>query len=301
MSTLGALGIEIDRVSGDEAWALCPAHETEVGKSDTHASWSINLQTGAHFCFSCGWGGPFIRLVKYVKDANDDEAGRWIKARGGIEVVRRKLEGKGYRKPKPDEVTEADFAFYIDPPKWALTEKDLNLGTCREYGLRWDPDHDRWIIPIREPYTGKLWGWQEKGKNVFLNHPEHVEKGLTLFGFDVLLATGSRTAYLEESPLDAGRLHTYSLDTPVSSYGAHVSEAQIRLLADNVDRLVVCLDNDATGRARERKIWREYRHWFKHMDFANYDGIEKKDHGEMTPEQIDWSLEHAISKLRYRP
>jgi hypothetical protein len=278
--TLPELGIDIEKITRGEAWALCPNPK----HFDHEASWSINIDTGQHYCFSCGWGGNFLILVKARQRYSEDEdAEVWIRQHGGIDVAIKKLRGdRAYEKQQAEEVHEADLAFFEDPPKWALKERDIDLYSAREFGVRWDPARDCWIFPVRDPETGVLRGWQSKGRKM-LNFPEHLEKADTLFGYHLL----GDTAYLEESPIDPVRLHTYNIDGAVSGYGVHV-----------------CLDNDAAGRRKERDLWTRYRSQIR-MLFANYDHVQddnyKKDHGEMTPDEIDWSLTNAIPALRFRP
>lgn len=300
------MGIEVDRIRQDEAWATCPGpHEAFVGKADRHASWSINLETGEHNCFSCGWGGPYIVLVKWIFDWDKDEAAAeaWVRKHGGIEVAKKKLRGQqAYARKQAEPVSEADLALFTSPPRSALLNKDVDRTSCEEFGVLWDPEHESWVFPVREPYTDKLMGWQSKNKRIFINHPENLEKSVTLFGFNLLLKQPRpRTAYLYESPVDAVHLHTYGLDGPVSSYGVHVSDAQMNLLVDEVDTLYVCLDNDGAGRRMERKIWEDWRGQFRKMYFTNYEGIREKDHGEMRISDVEWSLNNAISAVRYRP
>lgn len=56
---LTRLGIAY-RQMGDELHSVCPYHV------DRKPSWSINLSTGQHHCFSCGWGGGPSTLVNHV-------------------------------------------------------------------------------------------------------------------------------------------------------------------------------------------------------------------------------------------
>lgn len=299
--TLPELDIHVEKMQDGEAWAKCPGHEVNIGRADHSASWSINLESGAHNCFSCGFGGRFIDLVAFMQDLEDDpeKAREWVRKRGGIAVASKKLTGEGvFEREQAIEVSEAELVMFDDPPPRALRDRDLDLESCLAYGVRYDLKRKHWIIPIRDPYTGKLMGWQAKGKDYFANYPKHVEKSHTLFGYDLL--KGQKTAYLEESPLDAVRLHTYSIDGAVSGYGVHVSTEQMDLIVESVDTLYVCLDNDAAGRSKERKIWQQYRGRVR-LYFANYDETDKKDHGEMTPEEIEYSLTHAISAVRFRP
>jgi hypothetical protein len=295
--TLPELNIDVEKVNKKgEAWATCPNPE----HPDRSASWSINLDTGQHNCFSCGWGGNYLLLVETVKGLDVEQSEQWIRKRGGIDVAIKKLRGERAFIPKmAEEVTEADLAlFEREIPLWALTDRDIIQESCEAYGTLWDPQKSAWILPVRNPHTGVLWGWQSKSKRNFLNHPEAVEKSLALYGYHLL----GDTAYVEESPLDCNRLWTYSVEGAVSGYGVHISDEQMDLIVDHpkVKQVVMCLDNDAAGRRVERQVWAEYRHRTK-LYFANYDGIEVKDHGEMSPEEIAFSVEHPISALRFRP
>lgn len=297
--TLADLGIDVTRVSRDEAWALCPSPEHH----ERSPSWSINLETGEHNCFSCGWGGNYLYLVENTKRLSEEQAEEWIRKRGGVAVARKKLRGeKAWEQAEAEEITESDLALFDTTiPLYALRDRDVIQEACEEYGVLWDPKRGEWIFPVRDPFTGALRGWQSKGRRM-LNHPENLQKADTLFGYHLLAGLRDGTAYVEESPLDGVRLRTYSVEGAVSGYGVHISDQQMNLIVEHpkVERVVMCLDNDKAGRAKERQIWRDYRHRTR-LYFANYDRTERKDHGEMTPEEIAYSIEHPISALRFRP
>ncbi len=295
--TLSDLGIEVEKVSKKgEAWALCPNPKHD----ERGASWSINVDDGAHNCFSCGFGGNYLYLVEQVLYLDEEKATAWIRKRGGIGVARKKLSGeRAYTRKQADEISEADLALFDKRiPLWALKDKDVIQEACEEYGVLWDPNRDAWITPIREPYSGLLLGWQVKNKRVFLNYPDAVDKSLTLFGYHLL----EDTAYVEESPLDCVRLRTYGVNGAASGYGVHISDFQMDLIIDHpkVKRVVMCLDNDKAGRDKEAEVWQEYRHRTR-LYFANYTDIDAKDHGDMTPDEIAYSIENPISSLRFRP
>lgn len=294
--TLSELSIEITKVTKKgEAHAQCPNPE----HNERSPSWSINLDDGQHHCFSCGWGGNYFMLVETITRLDEEKTEAWIRKRGGIDVARKKLRGeKAYTPKQAEEISEADLALF-DPriPKWALNERDIIQEACDEYGVLWDTDNEAWIMPVRDS-NGLLWGWQSKAKRVFLNHPEALEKSKHLWGYHLL----EDTVYVEESPLDCVRLRTYGVNGAVSPYGVNIADDQMELLIDHpkVKRIVMCLDNDAAGRKMEREIWTRYRHRTR-LFFANYDDIKAKDHGDMTPEEIEFSIEHPISAIRFRP
>ena len=79
---LARFGIEY-RANGRELWAPCPAHEERTAGG----SWSINVQTGIHHCFSCGWGGNAAELVIQALGTRDlaweqRDAWEWIREQG---------------------------------------------------------------------------------------------------------------------------------------------------------------------------------------------------------------------------
>lgn len=81
---LERFGIPVPASFHEEVWAPCPAHR------DAHPSWSINATTGAHHCFSCGWGGGAATLVLLMLGAEQlgwttTDAWRWIEEHGFVD------------------------------------------------------------------------------------------------------------------------------------------------------------------------------------------------------------------------
>ena len=163
----------------------------------------------------------------------------------------RVLEPEEAPPPNPFIVT-ACYEEFDDPPDWALDERMISRGTAERYGLRWNKG---WIIPVwASPFDGgkhELWGWQFKRLDTVLNYPKGVKKSLTLFGLRELV---SSTVVLVESPLDVVRLASVGV-IAVASYGAFVSKAQLRLLIEVADKLILALDNDKEGVAQTSKIF----------------------------------------------
>lgn len=75
------LGLRVER-HGDELRALCPNPEHD----DRDPSWSINVRTGSHGCWSCGWGGSPGDLAAAVVGSSLawdwSDGWKWIEARG---------------------------------------------------------------------------------------------------------------------------------------------------------------------------------------------------------------------------
>lgn len=308
LACLEELGIDVVRIIHEEAWALCPGHYARVGKHNTRSNkWSVNIETGQHSCFSCGFSGSFVYLVQEVKGYDRADAEQWVRNRGGIERLRRVLadsQGRSDDLKRDSGIqpwNEARLALFNAPPYSALDERGISQGAVTHYGVLWDDKKENWILPIRSPETGELWGYQEKGKGWFCNKPARVNKSETLFGIETL--TG-RTAIVLESPLDCLRLHTAGISGGVSSYGVQISESQLDLLFDRAEIVIFALDNDDVGLAKMWELRQRYLKSGKRIKFVDYSHIPwAKDLGTtgVTDQDIQKAILRAKSLIKYRP
>jgi DNA primase len=289
-AALDELGIDYT-IRGDEAQARCPNPEHH----DRKPSWSCNLITGDHNCFACGFGGPFAWLVAKVRGLDEGEATAWVRKRGGVERARSARED---REPRQVRVyTEADLALFDTPPGWALRERHLTTEAAGAYGVLWDRAQQYWILPIRDPSTGKLWGWQEKGDDYFNTRPKGVAKSETLFGYH-LLQPGCR-AVLVESPLDAVRILAAGIPYAVASFGAELSDTQLQLILDRCSGLVCAHDNDNAG--WKQAAWlKEHTRRNVRLHYFDYTDTTGKDPGELTDDAIRRGVTRAYAASRAR-
>lgn len=292
LGALDELGIQAVKLKDGEAWAYCPGHFERLGRRERAPDkWSVNLNSGQHSCFSCGFDGSFVHLVQEVLNVSRADAEAWVRRRGGIERVRRYLQAPADREqfvPRR-EWNESRLALFGSPPHGARDERRISEGAVDHYGVLWDRESEHWILPVRDPDTYEFWGYQEKGDGYFDNKPARIPKGQTLFGIDVLEGP---IAVLLESPLDCLRLHTVGIQGGVASFGAGVTDKQMDLLFDRVSVIVIALDNDDAGREAARKIRQKYLRSGKTIKFLNYSGIEGKDIGE--PEVTDTQIRNAV-------
>lgn len=142
-----------------EAWALCPAHD------DRRPSWSVNLTSGRHHCFSCGWGGGVVALVIRALGADrigwtHADAWKWLNERGltkefapGLDVEMELVGGRpaSFRLPNevrfvPFEAWPAEFAEHARGRRLtgAQVEK-WGIGVATEGRLR-----NRIVFPVRD-------------------------------------------------------------------------------------------------------------------------------------------------------
>lgn len=300
-AVLTRLGISPVQTRNSEILALCPGHKEITGKEDHNPSWWINSDTGAHICFSCGYRGGLWGLIAHVKgfkDANGlldfADAKDWLYL-SFDNLTFGSEEGK---EEKPEEVfrevtkiSEARLALFTDPPAHALKARGLTIEATQQYELLWDPSHSNWVTVIRDPYSNKLLGWQEKGfsRRYFNNYPQGVEKSKTLFGYAQY--SGGRMIVVE-SPLDVVRLASVGVTGGVSTYGALISKEQISLIRE-ADEIVFALDNDEAGIVASKKLLDlsfslGFEAWF-----FNYSHTDMKDVGAMSRGEILAGLSSA--------
>lgn len=304
-----ALGIVTD-VHGHEANGLCPMHEERTGKADNSPSWWINLESGMHTCFSCGYRGNLVQLVCDVKDFRTEVYGvrlgydyeaaeQWLAsvAEVPIEVLLDAIKSlPSYQYPKQPtlQMSEARLVLFTEPPQDALDSRNITKESVDAYGVMWDEKTSAWILPLREPHFNKLMGWQEKGtvERTFKNRPTGLQKSKTLFGVDVLNAD---LAIVVESPLDCLRIHSAGFAGAVAICGSNPSEDQIKLLRYS-DKVIVALDNpnlDKAGAKGSKEFLQFARKYGLNLSFFNYSGSSKKDPGDMTDDEIAWGIAHA--------
>jgi len=309
---LTKLGVHIARMSEDEVYAKCPMHERRVGKPDRSPSWSVNRDHGWHMCFSCGYGGTFVELVMDLAGLDVFYAHRWIR-KNGVRIIDSEDLPHYYdtverEERKPDiEVSDADLALFYLPPQGPRERRGISQEACEFYDILWDIETLSWITPIRRP-EGKLIGWQSKNERDFDNFPRNVAKGECVFGLEQL--EEGEPAILEESPLDCARVRTAGITGAISSYGAEVTDTQMRLILSKTDVITFALDNDRPGRQSTQKLLMgvekrgrvTHRGWatrFRETYVVNYGDLHAKDHGEMTDDEIIWSIEnrHTVAEL----
>jgi len=309
-SVLANLNIEIENERGDEIIALCPGHELRTGKVDQNPSWSINTETGVHHCFSCGYKGNLLTLVAECKEfytqwdrLDLDGAKEWLRQNSTIDLPTLIKQMEDVKEsyiaiPRPVPMSEARLALFSHSiPKNALDSRLLYQESCEAFGVLWDTNTSRWILPIYSWDQDSLMGWQEKGfrDRYFKNRPTGILKSKTVFFSAV--SRYAHNAYddlmvVVESPLDAVRLHSAGITSGVATFGTSVSPDQFAIFR-STKKLVFAFDNDDPGRTAALRMLDISRKTGVECHFINYNGIDKKDIGEMTDEEIIQSLSSA--------
>jgi hypothetical protein len=312
---LDELGVKF-RLQYEEAHMKCPAHFRILGKEDRHPSFSVNVEDGLYNCFSCGFTGKFWELVREITGMTDEQSLQWCQQRGGVERAKRLVREEGGLKLAVDTtkvINEASLALFVEVPVEACDSRDIAPESADHYGVLWDKENERWIVPIRDPRTGKLWGWQEKNARYFRNQPFNVKKNNTLFGIHQI-DPEEKTCVVVESPLDVPRLHTAGYENGIATFGAEITNEQLDLIFERFDVIIWALDNDRAGQKALKYILTQYRHypniqrvfkyavpWDRALDDAKKDQPKGyiKDPGDMADGDIHVGVTGAISALTY--
>lgn len=308
--TLDVLGIEYTTRNA-EANALCPMHERTTGRQDSNPSWWINLETGAHICFSCHYKGNLLQLVCdinefYIKllDGSygyDYVAGKSWLANASDTPVERLLDHlKAIPKfiqpiPKPVPMSEARLAVFVDPPLDELTKRGITPDSAKKYGILWDATKKNWILPLRHPDTNYLMGWQEKGTvtRTFMNRPAGIAKSTTLFGIDAI--QDNQDIILVESPLDCAHIDSLGISGSVAVCGSSISEDQVKLLRIS-NRIIAAFDNpnfDKAGKKASDELRVLSRKYGLNVLYFNYGYSTAKDPGDLGIEELLWGIASA--------
>ena len=298
--TLSRLGIEVLDTRGDEINGYCAAHEERTGHVDHNPSWWINSDSGAFICFSCGWKGNLYHLVSYLQEIEFNQVGDWLGSAASLTARFNRLNKP--KRPPIEEITKVEESMlgaFTEVPVLAAQDRGLSIVQCDNYGVKWNITFERWIIPIRDPLTNKLIGWQEKGhtQRYFKNVPSGMKKSASLFGYAQY--TGGDMIVVE-SPLDVVRLASVGITGGVATMGAIVSREQFNLLR-GADRLIFAMDNDDAGRAASESLLYMCEEAGVECWFFNYGSIDVKDVGAMSKSEIVSGLETAKHMLRGVP
>jgi len=200
--TLEVLGLKIVSIRNSEIQLHCPAHKERTGKEDNNPSFWINGENGLFICFSCDWKGGLQTLVNYLGGTIDATIDVDVTVTRLAARIKQLIEGE---KPKQEEyapIHESMLHAFRQVPDDISLSRGLLPEAVAKYGVKWNHNQSNWIIPIRDPITNKLLGWQEKGhKTRFFRNTTGVKKSEALDNDD---AGRSCTEELRFKAMDIG-------------------------------------------------------------------------------------------------
>lgn len=259
----------INRTYTKELIHSCPLPFGNHKNGDRNPSASLNFAKLTFNCLGCGNAGGLLWFIASCRGEDSAEARTWLESRTGLGNTVMELKvlldilDSMYSK---DTETRAPIPVYndsvLDPwTKWPefhpyLTEGIPEMGvygrniprdTLRHFRIGYAEEYfdgsERIIIPAF--WNDRLVGWQARHilagdySDKYRNSPEFPREQI------FYNRPPGRDAVLVESPMSTLR-HFAHQPTLTASYGAKISEIQLRLL-QRYDRLVLWFDNDDAG------------------------------------------------------
>lgn len=212
------LGLDVSRISGDEAIVRCPFHE------DKHPDNAcFNIVTGLFICYSCGAGANVKTLAK--------------RTGGSIKIVSSSKYGK--------KIEDSEWRHFLELPlaldNQYLKKRKVTDELIKKYGIT--QSSKGIVIPITNE-TGKKVGVIMRR---FDNHPRYMIYGTKtclwpLHEFDEM--SRKKDLFVVEGVFGALRAMSFGLQATATLGAAIKPEIRKYLIQYNS---VVCFDNDYAG------------------------------------------------------
>lgn len=275
---LDALGFVESYKRNHQIFCSCqlPSH----AGADVKPSFNVNEDSFLWNCFACLEGGKFPSLVMSMLGLDWDAAVAWLipfsDASSDEDVAFLKQVDAWLSKPESLTMRGrgTDLPFFseavLEPYRglgghfWvavrSLGGRELSWSTMEVFKLGFDYEHERgdYIGPaalIPHYFQNRLVGYQERwtefgtpgfpdGIPKYTNSRDFPRKE-TLFNYDSTRCSFHPVCVVE-SPMTVFRL--YQLDVPaVATFGASISDQQLRLMTGFYNGIIVSFDNDDAG------------------------------------------------------
>ncbi len=280
-----------------EVMINCPFHE------DENPSCEVNVDTGLFYCFGCGTGGTFLKLIAELDGMSIQEAAR--KLRDGqrmdevVMSIFNQLESLGDEKQIPFKyLSKESFHKVFGPVKvvgvgrFYLEERRLTVKTMLRFDLRWADDgvmRHRVIVPVYI-VTGELLTYS--GRTIFDDVIPKTRKvrssGSALYGlFEIVQRRDGRTKlpYLvvTEGEFDAMYLQQHGIYAVSTMGTAKITEDQLALFRRFAQEVWFGYDGDNAGRKAQKRAMEQTRRIVPTYGLTLPEG---KDPNDLTPGEL---------------
>lgn len=303
-----ALNIDVVRTVGDEDMCRCPL--PSHNGYDANPSFMFNRAQLVYNCFACGIGGTVIDLVARILDVDYEQAYAFCNdysTQSGVGNFEKKIETifKDERTSGAKKVLPLFNVVILED--WVNNETDyyanrnIHADTKMRFALGFDPAHTRGdytgpaaIIP--HFFDKKLVGYQERwvdesrpSKIPKYTNTSGFPKKETLFAYDEV--TDRSPVVVVESALTAVYLTQLGFSS-VATFGAQVTDDQIKLLQNFSWGVILAFDNDDAGNAAcDRVVQRLHKTIPTHV-IEQY-GDSKQDLNDLSPSKAMEVIEQA--------
>ena len=281
------MSIGVESQTSQEFNLFCPFH-----KNRHSPAFYINRKTGLWQCFnpSCRKRGNFRQLYKaltgkpYGKDVHLDP------------VALKKEIDRGFVKTNQEEeldITDIEIDYSNEDDVAMLQtmiDRGINVETLEYFEIGFSRVKERVVIPVRD-HNYKLVGYIGRATKSEQEPRYLYNRGFRRadFLFNIQNAKTYSSCIITEGSIDAMMVHQSGYPNVVSTLGAQVTSAQIKMMKKYFDSIVIFSDNDEAGDAMRRAIIDLCR-GKEIYTVENSTGL--KDPGEMNTQQIQHIIEN---------
>lgn len=288
VDALESLGVNRISERGDEVTFSCP--QDFHARGDRNPSASINKNTLAYHCFSCGASGNLFTLIADVQNVSVAIAIRWLREKFYV--------GKTFEEDKPitgqlkkilekKQIIKKEYTIsedvlkmfsvdwdkaYVAYENQELTEKlarpfdsyGLDLETVKYFNLGYDKNSNRITIPLRNK-DGQLVSVKGRSSNSD-EYPKYLglgdKEGQTRYGFNRInddslvfgLDTATEDLIICEGEFDAMSLRQKGFAGSVATGTCNATKGQIYNIISKARSATILFDPDDAGIEGSNKL-----------------------------------------------
>lgn len=280
-SLLAEFGVTSVTERGDELIHSCCLPFGAHRNGDRNPSASLNYRKLTYNCLGCGNSGGLLWFVGVCRGDDSAQARGWLDQQMGLTEDEEGLANflrfidalyspdSSSRRPAPVPKMDPGILdrwrrihpYMTDPPPVGRgvpveTIKHFSVG-YGEFRTNIGVEEDRWItserIVIPHFWRGDLVGWQTRrlgndGTPKYKSSPD-MPKDSTIYNYD----PRRPTAVVVESPMSVLSKH-HLCPTMEATFGAKVTDRQVRLLAAHESAIILWFDNDDAGWKATRDV-----------------------------------------------
>lgn len=286
---IGSLGIDVYAYTESEIIAYCPFHDNR-----NTPAFSINRKTRLWQCLnpSCGKKGSWAHLCTSLGKSEMASV---------IDISVEDIESKLAMFEDTVQLSLDDefekMVLFKDRAIDYMRKRGFSLAVLNHFEIVFSEKKNRVVIPVRDANYNLV---SFIGRSV---DPNVIPKYLYSKGFkrretifNIQNARHYKSVIVTEGSLDAIKVHQAGFPNVVSTLGAQITEAQLNILTDSFESIILMLDNDEAGERARCDIIKRCGHkelWLTMLP----EGV--KDPGDMNDDEIRNVIENKKYYLEF--
>ena len=255
-------GSKIYSSNDEQIVCTCPIHH------GTHYNFTYYLSNNYWKCHKEDIGGDIFTLYEIIYEVDFKTAISLVAQELGLDISSMTFENR-----KQDYLLEINrWLNYIDKKeeeqeKYNLYKvgtrvkinryRHLTKETLEHFNVFFSKSYCRIVFPIDN--IGASLRAYKNAKPKWLHVPKGLKTGQILYNLQEVISLGYREVFIVEGIIDVLSLYQLGIKNVVCTFGARITEQQIRLLM-NFDTIILAFDNDETGQYAIKKAIENYKY-----------------------------------------